>query len=186
LTDLLHDDPASNANNRFEVADRLNARAGVELFWGRPAGRPLPHLSDRRDRVDYTRVGEWRECERLLRAAGTHPQSVWKLLGAGSVGGQALTGIPVVSRLRHDPHLAPVSAVWPFEDHAAQARVVLAEVWPSLVAWDRGTRGVRDRRQVTALAQTLRHADGNGTLARALAAPRGALAEEGWILLAGG
>lgn len=42
-------------------------------------------------------------------------QEVWKLYGAGSVGSQALVGIPVVRRLRYDPRFHAFSRVWPFE-----------------------------------------------------------------------
>ena len=42
-------------------------------------------------------------------------QPCWKLLGAGSVGGQALTGIPVVRALRDDPRWRDEARVWPFE-----------------------------------------------------------------------
>jgi hypothetical protein len=42
-------------------------------------------------------------------------QPIWKLFGNGSVGGQALLGIPRLSALRNDEVLEPVFRVWPFE-----------------------------------------------------------------------
>ena len=103
------------------MAAGINARLDHQAFWGRPSSQPFDDLSARRDRVVYrseeTDVGlaEWREVEAILRARGHRPQSTWKLFGYGSVGSQALTGIPVVSRLRHAPGLSDASAVWPFE-----------------------------------------------------------------------
>jgi hypothetical protein len=65
------------------------------------------------------------------------------LLGRGietSVGIQSLTGIARLRRLRNDPKLAGVSAVWPFETGwAAKAKwlpahvlVLHAEIYPSV------------------------------------------------------
>ena len=71
---------------------------------------------------------EFREVELALHGV----QSVWKLYGAGSIGSQALLGIPRVASLRDDPALAEVSAVWPFEPTDA-ARIAHVEIWPELV-----------------------------------------------------
>ena len=58
------------------------------------------------------------------------------MLGAGSVGGQSLVGIPRLARLREASIVAGRSvAVWPFDGSIAPAAVpdvVIVEVWPSL------------------------------------------------------
>jgi hypothetical protein len=137
------EDSQSNRNNRFEVASAINARLDPHAFWGLPATRRLDSLSMRRDQVRYRIEGEavglaeWREVELLLRQRGSRPQSTWKLFGAGSVGSQALMGIPVVYRLRNDPSLANISRVWPFEVNVpklpkGRQAVIHAEIWPSL------------------------------------------------------
>src|SRR5260370_32710539 len=161
-------------------------------FWGRPGGRSLSSLSMRRDQVRYKidaeapGLGEWREVEMLLRRRGSHPHSVWKLMGAGSVGSQTLTGIPVLNRLRYDTRLEAISRVWPFEvvPELAERRgaVVHAEIWPSLNAIPHQTSLVKDQAQVIALAQELRHRDRSGTVARMFIVPWSAVTEEGWIL----
>ena len=144
LTDEIRDEPNTNKNNRFEVAARLNAQVGHEVFWGRPYVPAFADLSPLKDRVLYrsetnpTGLSEWREVETLLRSRGRHPQPAWKLFGNGAVGSQTLTGIPVVSRLRDDELLADVSAVWPFEIKVpdvppGQPAVIHAEIWPSLI-----------------------------------------------------
>lgn len=194
LAARVQDDGETNANNRFEVAAGINARLDHQAFWGRPATQPFDHLSARRDRVVYRLEGEdaglaeWREVEAVLRARRHHPQSAWKLFGNGSVGSQTLTGIPVVSRLRHAPGLSGTSAVWPFEVRAPQlpagrGAVIHAEIWPSLIDVPVVTGQVRDQAQVMCLARELRYRDRAGALAGMFTAGSGrAGSEEGWIL----
>jgi precorrin-8X/cobalt-precorrin-8 methylmutase len=130
----------------------------------------------------------WRTAEQRLREGGRHPFSVWQLLGAGSVGSQALTGIPVVRRLRHHPLLSDRSAVWPFEtglglDHPAD--VVFAEVWPSSIPFDHVAHPVKDARQVVALAHHLARRQSVGDLRPPVLTEdeeREVTAEEGWVL----
>jgi hypothetical protein len=190
----LCDEPISNRNNRFRVAATVNATLGYHVFWGCPprcAGRDLSARRDRaRYRTDPETVGpaEWREVECLLIKGGARPHSAWQLLGAGSVGGQALTGIPVVRKLRHHPELAAVSRVWPFEAprnpdlQEGTPAVVHAEVWPSLIGVAVAGDEVKDRAQVAGLARRLREIDRRGKLSDVLAAAPPAADEEGWIL----
>jgi len=125
--------------------------------------------------------------ERASRAHGAQPKSVWQLAGAGVVGAQALTGIPAMAGLH--ARLAPHVAVWPFEAHDA-APVVLAEVYPSLIAAavrDLGSASgdtIPDRVQVRLLAATLAHLASTGALGALFSpdAPDLTLREEGWIL----
>ena len=82
-------------------------------------------------------------------------QPIWKLYGNGSVGSQALVGIPHLTALRNDPVLAPVSSVWPFETglrrlpsrNCRDWLILHAEIYPSLVAVET-TGEVKDRAQV--------------------------------------
>ena len=72
--------------------------------------------------------------KRLIDTWMVGAQPCWKLIGAGSVGGQVLTGIPVVRALRDDPRWADRARIWPFETGFGvpdDARIVFAEVWPS-------------------------------------------------------
>jgi len=193
LASHVQDASATNENNRFEVASAMNARLVHHTFWGRPAARNLSSLSMRRDQVRYkiereaAGLGEWREVEMMLRRRGSRPHSVWKLWGAGSVGSQALTGIPVVYRLRHNARLEAVSRVWPFEvDLPAlperHGAVVHAEIWPTFNATPYRTGLVKDQAQVMAVAEVFRHRDRSGTLGRIFFVPSSAATEEGWIL----
>jgi precorrin-8X/cobalt-precorrin-8 methylmutase len=193
LEEHLQDDAATNASNRFEVASVINARLTDHAFWGRPATQRFDHLSQRRDEVRYRIEGEaaglaeWREVERLLRSRKSYPQQTWKLAGAGSVGSQALTGIPVLARLRWDPELRSVSTVWSFEVlvpdlPAGEPAIVHAEIWPSLAPTPVAPGQVRDQTQVLRLAEEFRMRDQSGSLSELLAAPGPEAAEEGWIL----
>ncbi|MBM9593326.1 molybdopterin-binding protein [Roseitranquillus sediminis] len=172
-------DGPDNANNRYEVADAMNAQfPGQGPFWGHPQGRTYAHLTMRDARSGHGVADEKRLTERL---ADGHPQSPFKLAGAGAVGGQTLTGLPMLARLRrrYEARLG----VWPFEDHALDRQIVLAEVWPSLLAVTPGEGEVRDDIQVRALAAALDRMQQEGSLDAAFAAAHGdALHEEGWIL----
>lgn len=188
------EDDEKNRNNRFEVADAINAQLRDHLFWGQPTKKHLDHLLPTADRAVYATDGqegwltEWREVERVLRRNGQYPQSTWKLNGNGSVGGQSLTGIPVLARLRTDPALAPCSKVWPFEVMepnfaSGQPAVLHAEIWPSLLSVPEVEGQVKDESQVIYLAREYRTRDLEGSLASLFAAASSPLAlEEGWIL----
>ena len=193
LERAIRDDPITNRSNRFEVASAINARLTHHAFWGRPARQHFEHLSTRPDVARYRIAGEepglpeWRQVELLLRSRRSFPQSAWKLMGAGSVGSQALTGIPVVSRLRKDPRLKAVSKVWPFEvmtpePPARRAAIIHAEIWPSLLPLVRVDGQVRDETQVTSLAHELRTRDQEDRLVELFAAAGPRSEEEGWIL----
>lgn len=170
-------DGPDNANNRFEVAAGINAiLGGPGPFWGCPTARATPQLPPRKTvAYDRLRLAEKRQVERETPPA----KPVWQLLGAGSVGSQALLGIPVVHRLaeRHQ------AAVWPFEPPAA---LTLAEVYPSLLARAVAAEGdaIPDRAQVRLLARALHALSQAGRLAPLFETPAAA-AEEGWILGAG-
>lgn len=196
----LIEDAADNASNRFHVAATLNRRiaGGGFPFWGLPTGVRIDGLGATRP-AGYGdgRLPERRLCEHHVRSA----QPCWKLFYNGSVGSQALTGIPVKRALRDDSRLGPDTRVWPFETGLgpppADARIVLAEVYPSL--WRDIRRPVlrdgevKDAVQVRETARRIAERDAAGLLARDLAGPASlsgterdlVVAEEGWILGAG-
>ena len=187
LTELVRDD-ASNRNNRFEVASRLNERIGADAgpFWGCPASQVCSTLTSRKPVAPG--LPEWRQCEQALRRSGHRPASVWQLSGAGSVGSQTLVGIPVISRLRTD-HIDRVE-VWPLTTGsdvgavvAARPAVVFAEVWPAPYRPDLTAHPVRDAAQVRHVVAQLAAHDARGTLAGwfAVSGPA-AVAEEAAIL----
>lgn len=204
--DLLRErirDDERNVNNRFEVASEMNARmgAGSGPFWGCPPRRQTQQLRTRRK-------GEWdfpfsttrelvlhrlRETESRMKGV----QETWKLLGAGSVGSQALLGIPCVARLRDRPTLDPHSRVWPFETGFSPRPspnvgpfILHAEIWPGVVKIDGTLHPVRDAAQVLSLARHAAELDEKAALGRWFGEPprltgsarRVCLEEEGWIL----
>jgi precorrin-8X/cobalt-precorrin-8 methylmutase len=129
-------DHKDNSNNRFEVAESLNVRLTDEAFpfWGLPREENRSHLLRRGRRPHRPNdLPERRLCDRLVPSS----QPVWKLAGAGSVGGQTLTGIPRVWQIRKTPQLAFNTHIWPFETGLCfdpRPAVTIAEVYPSLVA----------------------------------------------------
>ncbi len=174
-------DAPDNANNRFEVAASINRQLGNPgkawgPFWGCPKARPVPDLPALKT-VDYAALGLSEK--RLVERENPPAKPVWQLLGAGSVGSQALLGIPVVHRLAH----AFDAAVWPFE---APRDLTLAEVYPSLLssAVSLAADPIPDRAQVRLLARALFNLSRRDRLSAFLTVPPIA-AEEGWILGAG-
>jgi precorrin-8X/cobalt-precorrin-8 methylmutase len=185
------EDGPDNDNNRYRLAEAINATAfdGAGPFWGHPHQHRYAALPMRRPDGYGTRYpAERRLVERRVRSAHV----VWKLVGNGQVGGQVLTGLPAVRRLRDDPALAGGAAVWPFEGGHAPSDLpplLLAEIYPSLETLPEGD-AVKDARQVRAVVEALEAADVEGRLAAMIAAPwslpeaerRAVLEEEAWIL----
>src|SRR5467141_1630151 len=164
----LLEDSEENQNNRFEIAAEFNRRVsnGCFPFWGRPPGFDTPLLGPKHHRAHES--GGLAE-RRLVDLHIPSAQPCWKLLGAGSVGSQSLTGIPVVRALRDDPRWAQRARIWPFETGLAvpdAAQIVFAEVWPSW--WRRDIRGdygpPNDKAQVRTVARIFASADGTGAL----------------------
>lgn len=179
LEDAIEDGP-ENANNRFEVADRINAGfPGRGPFWGHPQGRSFAHLSMRDEREGHGVAETLRQTE---RAADGQPKSVFKIAYAGSVGGQSLVGLPLLARLRR--RFEGRLGAWPFEAHALDREIVLAEVYPSLIRKAVPAGGVRDEAQVRQLAAALARLDREGRIGALFAAASSGerLHEEGWIL----
>jgi molybdopterin-guanine dinucleotide biosynthesis protein B len=170
-------DGPNNANNRFAVADRINAGfAGMGPFWGCPQNLSLPHLPARKT-IDYPALGlaERRLIERRIPRA----QSVWKLFTTGSVGSQALMGLPMIARL-----VQAGASVWPFDP--PEARVVLAEVYPSLidpaVARAMQSGEIKDAAQTRLLARALWQVAQIGGMQTLFETPPQVRQDEGWIL----
>lgn len=179
-------DDARNTTNRLAVGGQINAlfQPIPGPFWGRPQGQDIAHLPFTKA-VDYTALSlsERRAVERLLPSASP----VWQLMGAGSVGSQSLTGLPMIHRLAQRPGCK----VWPFEN--TEANLVLAEVYPSIItaavarsiaASHDPQAQIPDQWQVRLLAQALYRLSAHGMLTPLFDTPAIAR-EEGWILGAG-
>ena len=174
-------DGPDNANNRFDVAEAINRRfPGTGPFWGCPAGRVTADLPARKPGPAHG-LPERRLVEDRVKSA----QPCWKLFTTGSVGSQALLGLPRLQGVRR--RFGTDLAVWPFEP--PDAPVVLAEVYPSLLdaevraVLERRPGDIKDRVQVETLARALHRMGREGTLCRAFAAAEGPkLKEEAWIL----
>ncbi|SET58494.1 precorrin-8X methylmutase [Oceanicella actignis] len=199
LTEALIDTGA-NHNNRFAIAGELNRRLGLAdgPFWGHPPSQRHPGLSQLRPKeaAAFSQLGleELRLTEAWAAARGARPAPVWQLNGVGSVGGEALTGIPAVARLRDDPRLEG-ARIWPFETGLTApdtdaAPIVFAEA--ALAFVEPAPRPGEPPRaaRVRAAASQLAALDAEGRLAPLFAGPeelgeaeREAVArEEGWML----
>ena len=174
FADRIEDGP--KANNRFDVAGRINALfSGTGPFWGNGLGRDIADLPRKGRARDFDGLPDRRAAERLAKGAF----SCWQMAGAGSVGGQVMTGLPVLWRLRERFG----AAAWPFEP-LGEAPLALVEVWPSLirtaVAEAQRDGEVRDAAQVRVLAAAIAELDA-ATLAAMLDVEAPEAAAEGWI-----
>ena len=183
------EDDSSNGNRRFELAAEWNRRltGGPSPFWGCPPAHVCELLSP--TRPSRTELPALRLCEQRARA-----RSTWQLYYSGSVGSQALLGIPRLQWLRDQDGLRDALDVWPlstgFRAPAGRGRVTLAEVYPSLFPLRGRIEEIKDAAQVRTLAQHFRALDMRGELAACLEPPPGlthdqlrtVTTEEGWIL----
>jgi hypothetical protein len=196
--DKMVKDRADNTNNRFGVGSEINRRltGGPFPFWGCPPKDALTTLQPKRTRTHGPDdLPEMRHADLAAKGAA----SIWKLYYNGSVGGQALLGIPAVRRLK----LARGEGVkvWPFETgfkplteaDLAGVDVVVAEVYPSLWKPEGAPGEVKDLMQVRTTAEHFARLDEANKLG-ALFGPAkttppdvvlDAEREEGWILGAG-
>lgn len=169
LDERIKDEP-NNDNNRYEVAAEINqAYRGCGPCWGRPASWPFPTIPEKMS----ARTGqEFHPLERRIADQwAKDAKTVWQLAYAGSVGSQILLGLPALERLVHCPGIVGHAAVWPFQTglRTPEARVVIAEVYPSLlkkeVAERRRDGEILDRAQVRVNASAFAHLDADGDLA---------------------
>ncbi len=193
--DKMVKDKADNTNNRFGVASECNRRitGGPFPFWGCPPKDALTTLQPKRARAhEAGDLPEFRHADEAAKGAS----SIWKLYYNGSVGGQAILGIPMVRRLK----LARGEAfkAWPFETGFKAlteadldgVEAVAAEVYPSLIKAQPLPGEVKDQAQVRATAEHFARLDEAGKLCAAFRpakdAPEQTVAdaerEEGWIL----
>ena len=124
-------------------------------------------------------------------------------LRAGSVGSQAIVGIPHVHAVRRHAQLSWCNQVWPFETGftatPAPQRgpfVLHAEIWPGVVAdqtkqlLTADSSLIRDQAQVRALCQWAEALDDAGQLGQLFDEPlrltaqqiQTCVQEEGWVL----
>lgn len=192
-------DKPDNSNNRFALAARMNRLIsdGPFPFWGCSKKDELTTLSVKKTREHGKGdIAEFRIVEEAAMAAKkARPQPVWKIAYAGAIGGQAMTGIPAMERLREK---FPALKIWPFDlplakldaEALADTRIVVAEVLTTLSAANQQASEIRDEAQVRALCEALAERDANGKLAAMFggeaklteAQKTAVAAEEGWIL----
>jgi molybdopterin molybdotransferase len=142
FADRIEDAP--EANNRFDIAGRINLAVGAGRgpFWANGLSRDIAGLPRRK--TDHANpFPERRAAESRAKGAFT----CWQMAGAGAVGSQVFMGLPVLARLRD----AFPTSVWPFEP--LEAPVALVEVWPSLTAGTAPEGIIKDAWQVSEVAR---------------------------------
>jgi hypothetical protein len=190
--DKMVKDKADNTNNRFAVGSEINRRTtgGPFPFWGCPPRDALTTLQPKRVREHGPDdLAEFRYADRAVKGA-----SIWKLYYAGSIGGHAILGIPMVRRLRK---ARPIKA-WPFdtgwkaitEADLDGVEALAVEVKLGLMPAQPLPGEAKELAPVRALAERIAKLDEAGKLGAAFAPPAGVPEgevqaverEEGWIL----
>jgi len=196
--DKMVKDKTDNTNNRFGVGSEINRRmtGGPFPFWGCPPKDTLTTLQPKKSREHGPDdLPEFRHADLAAKGAA----SIWKLYYNGSVGGQAILGIPFVKRLK--AARGDGVRVWPFETGFKAlgeadldgVDVVVAEVYPSMLKPQGAPGEVKDLTQVRTTAEHFARLDEANKLGPLFgpakdAAPEvvaDAEREEGWILGAG-
>ena len=195
-------DKANNTNNRFQVAAKMNRLMTNEArpFWGAPASDAQTWLSTTKpashgdDLPPASRRAELATQGKGNGKAGA--KTVWQLMGAGTVGGQVITGIPAVKRLAD--LFGDKALIWPFATgwkaltpaDLDGKEAVICEIYPSLQDCKVEPDEVVDRAQVRTLCDLYARLDEQGKLGELFAPPKDATPElveiverqEGWIL----
>ncbi len=190
--DRMVKDKADNTNNRFGVGAEINRRVtgGPFPFWGCPPRDALTTLQPKRTREHE--AGDLPEL-RLTDTRVKGAPSIWKLYYNGSIGGQAILGVPMVRRLK--AKYADQLKVWPFETgfgspDLSGVRIVAAEVFTGGAEAKPAAGESKDQTEIRAYAEQIAKLDDGGKLDPLFAAPKGVAAaeaeiarsEEGWIL----
>lgn len=188
-----------NTNNRFALAARMNRLMsdGPFPFWGCSKKDELTTLSIKKSREHGPGdVPEFRLAEQAVVAAKKgRPQPVWKIAYAGAIGGQTLTGLPAIEKIR--AKIAGLK-IWPFELPLAKAddamlgdaRVVVAEVYRGMETGKPEGQETKDEAGVRSMAEWFAEKDSANRLDSLFAGPTGLsdaqkasiVTEEGWIL----
>jgi hypothetical protein len=207
LAGQIHDQE-DNSNNRFQIAAGINGRISSSPgpFWCVPKQHQscIPRRKPDYPFMAEVPLSEYRHTEMyLISNLNYRPQTMWKLFTAGSVGGQALVGIPYVHMLRGHCRLTGCSRVWPFEtgftplpspDHGPF--ILHAEIWPGMVRErvqhlvNGDPSLIRDQAQVRAMCEWAAELDDRDELGWLFCEPNGlnpqqvkeCIEEEGWIL----
>ena len=193
-------DKADNTNNRFAVAAKMNRLMTDEArpFWGAPANDVQRWLSSTKPASHGADLPPLlRRTEQATQGAGkAGAKTVWQVFGNGTVGSQAIVGIPAAKRLVDE--LGDRAGVWPFTtgwrgltaDDLRPLDALIVEIYPSTFAAKPEAGEVLDQAQVRAAAEHFAKLDETGKLGAAFGAPKAAEAEtaaavegeEGWIL----
>jgi hypothetical protein len=185
-------DKADNTNNRFAVGSEINRRTtgGPFPFWGCPPRDALTTLQPKRPHEHGEGdLPEFRYADQAVKGP-----SIWKLYYAGSIGGHAILGIPMLRRLKK----TRAAKVWPFDTGFKAitdadldgAEALAAEIKLGLVPAQPLPGEAKELAPVRALAERIAKLDEAGKLGAAFAPPKdmpegeveAAAREEGWIL----
>lgn len=141
-----HVEDTPKSNNRFDLAGQINRMLGDGMgpFWFNASKVDIPGLPPNKNTYANP-FPERRESETRAKGAFT----CWQMGGAGAVGGQVFTGLPVLARLKREFD----AAAWPFEP--LEKDIAFVEIWPSLTVTEAPKGMIKDAWQVSEVARQL-------------------------------
>ncbi len=186
-------DKPTNLNSRFNDAAQMNRIMTDQPwpFWGCPPRDAQRTLTATKPSYDPAGLPPLQR--RTEAALKTKP--LWQLYGAGTVGGQAILGIPRARALAAS--LGDAVKVWPFETGWKALKeadleglnALIVEVNPGVIEIKAEGGEITDRAQVRSLAEHFARLDDAGKLGAVFAQSKGGPADvapvetqEGWIL----
>jgi len=186
-------DKPNNVNSRFNDAAQMNRLMTDQAypFWGCPPRDAQRTLTSTKPVYDAAGLPPLQR--RTEKALKTKP--LWQLYGAGTVGGEAILGIPRARALL--TALGDEAKVWPFqtgwqalkESDLDGLKALIVEVNPAFVEVKVEGGEIVDRAEVRSLAEHFARLDDAGKLGAAFAQAKGGEADraavetdEGWIL----
>lgn len=186
-------DKPNNINSRFNDAAQMNRLMTDQPwpFWGCPPRDAQRTLTSTKPTYDGAGLPPLQR--RTEKGLKTKP--LWQLYGAGTVGGDAILGIPRVRALLDA--LGEEAKVWPFqtgwkaltEADLASLKALIVEVNPAFADLKAESGEIVDRAEVRSLAEHFARLDDAGKLGAVFAQGKGGEADrkavetdEGWIL----
>ncbi len=130
---------------QVEESSQKSPNYFAQGFWQHPDFMDFFWISGKRPAHFPAEIPQRITEKTCARKGYGHPESPFKLIGAKQVGKGGLAGMRLALDLKRK--LGREVCIWPFEDHADDASLVIAEIYPRLFLKTAGMGSVKIREQ---------------------------------------